>query len=142
MKSFIYDLLKKYRETMAYLFFGFLTVIVNTVLFFCLDIYLDEIIANTMAFLLSVLFAYWTNTVFVFRHKLTWKTFKQFFLMRIGTIIIDNGGLWLLLQLDMNKILSKTIVNIIIIVINYIFSKFFIYKKKEIQDERYNISRW
>lgn len=130
MKDSLFNMLKKHQETIAYLFFGVLTVIVNTVLFLGLDIYLDEIVANSIAFIVSVLFAYWTNTLFVFRHKLTWSTFKQFFLMRIGTILIDNGGMWLLLSLGWDKLLSKTIVNCVIIVLNYIFSKFFIYKKK------------
>lgn len=130
MKHSVLGLLKKHRETISYLFFGVITVIVNTLLFLSLDIYLDEIVANSIAFILSVMFAYGTNTLFVFRHKLTWITFKQFFLMRIGTILIDNGGLWLLLGLGWDKLLSKTIVNGLIIILNYVFSKFFIYRKK------------
>lgn len=125
----IRTLLRRYQETIAYLFFGVLTVVFNTVLFLLLDLFMDEFVANTAAFFLSVLFAYWTNTCFVFRQKLCWKTFSAFFGMRIGTIFIDNGGLYLLLHIGIGKFFAKCIVNAIIIVLNYLFSKFIIYKK-------------
>ena len=134
------DLIKRNRETIAYLFFGVLTVIFNTVVFFLMDIYTAEIIANTISFLLSVLFAYWTNTMFVFRQKMCIKTFEQFCGMRIGTILIDNGGLWLLLSINCNKLIAKCVVNVVIIILNYIFSKFFIYKKEQ-KNERHHTSR-
>jgi putative flippase GtrA len=124
-------ILKKYRETVAYLFCGALTVAVNTLLFLGLSLVCHALIANTIAFFLAVLFAYWTNSVFVFRHKLSWTTFGQFFGMRIGTILIDNGGMWLLLSLDCNKLAAKCLVNVVIIVLNYVFSKFYIFAKKE-----------
>ena len=126
----ILRLIKNNRETTAYLIFGIITVIVNTVLFLTLDLFMNEFVANTIAFILSVLFAYYTNSIYVFRQTLTWKTFIQFFSMRIGTILVDNGGLWLLLGLNCNKLIAKCIVNVAIIGLNYIFSKFFIFKKK------------
>ena len=131
MKEKLRELLIRWRETIAYLFFGVLTVVVNTMLFLLLDLFLDEMVANTLAFLLSVLFAYWTNTLFVFQQRLNWKTFSAFFGMRIGTIFIDNGGMYLLLRADFGKLFSKCAVNAVIIVLNYLFSKFIIYKKKE-----------
>lgn len=50
--------------------------------------------------------------------------------MRIGTILIDDGGLWLLLHWKCNNLIAKCIVNFIVIVPNYIFSKFFIFDNK------------
>ena len=131
MVEFIRNMIKKYEETILYLIFGFLTVVVNTVLYLSLSLILDDIIANSIAFVLSVLFAYWTNSKFVFKNPLSKETFIKFFGMRIGTILIDNGGMWLLLYLNCNKLISKCAVNIIIIVLNYIFSKFFIFKKRK-----------
>ncbi|MBP0956431.1 MAG: GtrA family protein [Oscillospiraceae bacterium] len=124
-------ILIKYEETILYLIFGFFTVVVNTVLYLSLSLFLNDIIANSIAFVLSVLFAYWTNSKFVFKNPILWETFIKFFGMRIGTILIDNGGMWLLLYLNCNKLISKCAVNIIIIVLNYIFSKFFIFKKRK-----------
>lgn len=131
MTSKILKLLNKYKETIAYLLFGGLTVAFNTIVFYLLDLFLNEIVANTIAFLLSVQFAYMTNTKFVFQSRYTWQNFLQFWGMRIGTILIDNGGMWILLAFHCDKLLAKCIVNVVIIVLNYIFSKFFIYRKKE-----------
>lgn len=127
----IFRLLHKYAETIRYLFWGVMTVVCNTVVYLGLSYFIDDISANTIAFLLSVMFAYFTNTLFVFKQKLSWKTFFQFWGMRIGTIFIDNGGMWLLLSINCNNLIAKCIVNVVVIILNYIFSKFFIYKKKE-----------
>ena len=126
----IKHLIKQYREEIAYLFFGGLTVLVNILLFAFFDLFFEEITANTFAFLLSVQFAYMTNTKFVFCAPYTKQNLFQFWGMRIGTIFIDNGGMWLLLAMGCNKLIAKCAVNFIVIILNYIFSKFFIYRNK------------
>ncbi len=125
------DLLKEYWETFAYLFFGVLTVIFNIIAFLILNIFVEEIMANTIAFFIAVQFAYITNTKFVFQAPFTKENFLSFWGMRIGTLVIDNGGLWLLMYAGCDKLIAKCTVNVVIIVLNYIFSKFFIYKRKE-----------
>ncbi|MEA4993369.1 MAG: GtrA family protein [Oscillibacter sp.] len=124
-------LLKKYEELLRYGFWGVMTVLVNTVLYLGFSALMGDLAANTLAFFLAVQFAYMSNTKFVFRDKFTKKNFLQFWGMRIGTIFIDNGGMWLLLAMDCNRLLAKCVVNAIVIVLNYIFSKFFIYKKRD-----------
>ena len=47
-----------------------------------------------------------------------------------GTILIDNGGLMLLIRLGCHDLVAKCIVNVVIIALNYIFSKLFIFKKR------------
>ncbi len=125
------NMLKKYSETIRYLIFGVLTVVVNTAIYMTFSMVINDLAANTLAFVLSVLFAYWTNSIFVFKNKMSWNTFGKFFGMRIGTILIDDGGLWLLLFWGCNNFIAKCIVNVIIIVLNYIFSKFFVFVNKE-----------
>lgn len=71
----ILDLLKKHSEAIRYLVFGVLTVVVNTVLYMLLAMIIDDLIANSIAFALSVLFAYWTNSCFMFQNKMSWHTF-------------------------------------------------------------------
>ena len=50
--------------------------------------------------------------------------------MRISTLFIDNIGLYYLVSISVDELIAKSIINIIIILINYICSKFIIYKKK------------
>lgn len=96
-----------------------------------LDLFLDSIVANTLAFFIAVLFAYWTNSTFVFHAAHSWKNFSEFIGMRIGTLIIDDGGMWLLLQNGVNDLAAKIVVNAVIIVINYLASKLLIFKKTQ-----------
>lgn len=64
-------ILKKHRETILYLFFGAFTTLVNIVsyLFFTRVILFNFMVANALAWILAVLFAYVTNKFFVFESK-------------------------------------------------------------------------
>ena len=117
-------------ETLRYLIFGVLAVVVNTASFLLLDLIMGEIAANTLAFFLTVLFAYWTNSQFVFRTGMAWKSFLEFMAMRLCTLPLDDGGMWLLLTLGVNDLLAKCAVNVVIIAINYLISKLIIFKKR------------
>lgn len=118
-------------ETFRYLIFGVMTVTVNITSYRILSLCLDILPANTMAFFIAVFFAYYTNTRFVFQVPFTKKNFLQFIAMRIGTIFIDDGGLLLLLAWGWNDLLAKCVVNAVIIVLNYLFSKLLIFRKKK-----------
>lgn len=92
---------------------------------------MGDIAANTLAFFIAVLFAYWTNSQFAFCTGSSWKSFAEFMTMRICTLPIDDGGMWLLLIARVNDLIAKAMVNAIIIVLNYLAtSKLFIFKKK------------
>ena len=117
-------------ETFRYLVFGVLTVVVNVAAYKLLSLVWGSMAANTAAFFIAVLFAYWTNSTFVFRAPHTWKNFLEFMGMRIGTLAIDDGGMYVLLAAGMNDLLAKCVVNVVIIAVNYLCSKFFIFKKK------------
>lgn len=121
----------KYKELILYGFFGVLTFIVNIISFKSLLILNTPLLyANTVAFFIAVLFAYYTNTKYVFNDKFTKKNFISFMSMRIGTLFIDNVGLYYLVSISVDELIAKSIINIIIILINYICSKFIIFKKK------------
>ena len=117
-------------ETFRYLVFGVLTVVVNTASFLLLDLVMGKLAANTLAFFLAVLFAYWTNSRFVFQTGMAWRSFLEFMTMRLCTLPLDDGGMWLLLTLGVNDLLAKCVVNVVIIVINYLVSKLIIFKKR------------
>lgn len=128
-------MIKKYlhllrSETFRYLVFGILTVVVNIVAYRILSLWMAPLSANTLAFFIAVFFAYYTNTHFVFQVSFTKKNFFQFMAMRIGTIFLDDGGMFLLLFWGWNDFLAKCIVNGAIIVLNYLFSKLVIFRTK------------
>lgn len=121
----------KYKELILYGIFGVLTVIVNIISFkLLLILNIPLLYSNTIAFFIAVVFAYYTNTKFVFNDTFTKKNFISFMSMRISTLFIDNIGLYYLVSISVDELIAKSIINIIIILINYICSKFIIYKKK------------
>ena len=120
-----------HTETFRYLVFGVLTVTVNIASYRILSLWLDTLPANTLAFFIAVFFAYYTNTRFVFRVPFTKKNFLQFMTMRIGTIFLDDGGILLLLAWGWNDLFAKCVVNAVIIALNYLFSKLFIFRNKK-----------
>ncbi len=116
-------------ETIRYLIFGVLTVTVNIVSFRLLVSSLGTLAANSVAFFIAVVFAYFTNSRYVFRVPFSRKSFLEFMSMRIGTIFIDDGGMLLLMHWGWNDLMSKFAVNVIIIGLNYLLSKLFIFRK-------------
>ena len=126
----------KYKEVILYLFFGGCTTLVNIVSFaFLRYLCFSLLISNIFAWIISVLFAYFTNKIFVFEsnNKSLKKSIKEclnFFECRILSLLFDIGFIYLLVDiLSCNEIISKVISNVFVIVINYFFSKLFIFKK-------------
>ena len=130
------SLYKQYREGMLYLFFGGLAFLLNVFLFTVfINIKIDELIANIIAWIITVLFAYITNTIWVFSAKP--KLMKQlliqifqFFSGRVVTLIIEEVMLLVFITiLGINAMLIKFIAQIVVIVGNYIISKIWVYRK-------------
>lgn len=127
----------KTKEILWYAFFGICTTLVNIISFYILDktgmnVYLN----NFIAWILSVLFAFITNKFFVFQSssmkgQIFIKEMISFFFFRILSLGIDMVGMYICISLtNLNKLLSKIVINIIVIIANYIFSKMFVFKKK------------
>lgn len=134
MKDKIVLLLRQYREIIAYLIFGVLTTLVNIVVYFVTSnlLGINYLISNFLAWFISVLFAYITNRAYVFESTSSQfiKEAIKFFGSRLTTGVIDMGLMWLLVSFaPINDILIKILVNIIVIVLNYIFSKLFVFKE-------------
>lgn len=122
----------KCYEVLSYLFFGGCTTLVNIVTFWVLRLLkIGVYTSNVVAWIISVLFAFITNKLFVFESK--GNTIKQgisFFGFRLLSLVFDMGIMYLLIDVfNVNDLLSKIITNIFVIIINYIFSKVFIFKK-------------
>ena len=130
-------LIIKNKEIIKYLIFGILTTLVNILCFYILDkLNIDIYINNTISWIVSVIFAFITNKLYVFESKsldikIIFKEGTSFLGARIFSYFVDMGTIYLLFDgLRINKLISKVVSNIIVIIINYIFSKF-IFKKKE-----------
>lgn len=129
----------KFFEGISYLFFGFCTTIINFLIFYLLRVIgCSILISNTIAWILSVLFAFFTNKLFVFRstYKSKKDTFREvslFFICRIVSYFFDIGFLYLFVYyFHISDMISKIISNIIVIIVNYLFSKLFIFKGEKI----------
>lgn len=119
------------QELMRYLFWGVIAVGTNVLLFMLLSCIISPIMANTATFIICIFFTYFTNSIFVFRKPCQARSFIQFFMVRIGGLFIDDFGLALLLAMSMNKLLAKCIINVIIIVMNYILSKLVVFRSAD-----------
>lgn len=126
----------KVKEILWYGFFGVLTTVVNIVSFYFLDkAGLNTYLANLIAWILSVLFAFITNKLFVFNSKsmnliVFIKEIASFFFFRILSLGIDMGGLFICLDVfHLGKMLSKVLMNVVVVIVNYVFSKLFVFKK-------------
>lgn len=132
-------LFKKYQEIIMYLIFGVLTTVISIVTYFIfthtfLDAHnsLELQIANVLSWVISVLFAYVTNRIFVFasENKNILKEIVSFFSSRIVTLLIDMFLMFILVTcLHYNDAISKILVQIVVIIGNYILSKLIVFKK-------------
>lgn len=135
---------QKYKEIINYIVFGGLTTLVNVIVYFIFSrlFNIDEIISNVTAWILSVLFAYVTNKIFVFESKT--KNIKQiikeivsFFGCRLLSGGIDIGVFAVMVKcLQMNDGISKVITQVLVIIVNYIFSKLIVFRNREENNEK------
>ena len=162
----IKELFIKYKEIILYVIFGVLTTLVNWVVYalteplFKAMFHGDEVmfnlfgmaityttfaifLANFIAWVAGVVFAFVTNKIWVFESKswrfgLVMKELWLFVLARLITGVLEWFGVPLLVAIGLNQplfgidgFLAKIIVSVIVIILNYVFSKLIIFKKKD-----------
>ena len=133
----IKELYNKYKEILMYLIFGVLTTVVNIVSYFLLAriLHIYTVVSTVIALILSILFAYITNKIFVFESKTNTakellKEIISFFGCRAFTGILDVAFMYITVEVfNLNDMIMKIISNIVVIIVNYIFSKLIIFKK-------------
>lgn len=120
------------REVILYVVFGILTTLVNLGSFYVMNTLWgwNENISNVIAILLAVLVAYITNKDWVFHSKAETakEKLKEFFKFMVGrafTMVIEFLGGLLLFQTAIPIMISKCVVTIIVIILNFFISKFF-----------------
>ena len=131
-------LYRKYKEPLLYLFFGGLTTLLSIFLYwlFAHPLGLTPLVANAISWILSVAFAYGTNRTWVFKDKARdpWGIAREagaFTLGRLATLGMEELILWLGISvLGVNDLAVKIIAQVLVIVGNYVISKFLVFKKK------------
>ena len=127
------------NNILRYIFYGGLTTLVNWGVFFLFRRLLKVPFsaANTISVIAAILFAYFVNSRFVFRSEAVtlpqrFAEFARFVGGRAVTMLLEIGGGWLLVDvLHMNETLVKVvIIQILVLVLNYVISKFFVFTKK------------
>ena len=129
----------KYWQVIAYMIFGGLTTLINLLLFNYLYIWklmTGYQVATFMAWLVSVIFAYVINKLYVFHaHSCTKKQMIgeifSFLFWRILSLLIDflilKNGIGIM---NANAFWVKIVDNVIVVIANYLFSKVFIFENK------------
>lgn len=134
----IKELITQYREVLSYLFFGVCTTLVNIITYFvCSKAGMGTAAATVIAWVLSVLFAYLTNRYFVFENRAdsTLGILREaisFFSCRLATGILDLVIMLIFVDiLHQNDLLIKILSNVLVIILNYVASKLFIFRDEK-----------
>lgn len=136
----IKELLIKYEEVIRYLIIGVLTTVVSLATYYILTftvldpkVSIQLQITNVIAWIVSVTFAYFTNRKYVFKlkEKKNIKEASKFYLSRLSTLLLDMLLMQIfVIRLKFNDKIIKLIVQFVVIVLNYVLSKFLVFKSK------------
>jgi len=135
----IKELFVKYKSLILYGFFGVCTTVVNVIVYWICShlLKLDVLTSSVISWFAAVLFAYLTNRKMVFNSSASTakdiiKEIFSFYIMRLATGVVDWLGMYIFVDLlCFNDMLIKILMNIIVIVLNYVASKLVIFRKKD-----------
>ena len=138
------DWYREHREAMRYLVFGALTTVVNILAYVvCAKLVLGNMqnedlrvnISEIVAFVVALIFAYVTNKLYVFDSKTTGikdliREMISFTGCRLFTEVISILMMNMAIWFNINDIFMKILANIVVIILNFIFSKLIIFNSK------------
>lgn len=132
----------KMKKITNYMICGLFTTGIDWIIYFILRQFkVNYMVANLIAWTFAVIFAYVSNKLYVFQEKEHYtkelKTicleFSKFFTGRIGTGILQISGIYLLVSIfHYNEYLSKLLISILVLILNYIISKYLVFQKTKI----------
>lgn len=130
--------IEKYADVLSYLLFGALTTLVNYLIYLpCYNLLgWSAGFSNIIAWIGAVAFAFLTNKPFVFKShdwswSVVWPELTKFVGCRIGSGVLETGTLLICVDwLGWNGNVWKLITAILVVILNYIGSKFLVFKKK------------
>lgn len=147
-----------HNQAIRYIFFGGCSTLVNLGCYYVLRnlVGLDITAANTVAILIAILFAYVVNKLFVFEHRAgslsaLIKEAGSFIGMRLGTMVVEVLGVVLLSSIwGMHDMLAKLLIQVVIMILNYLISRFVVFKDEtslseeleEIQEQKKRARRF
>ena len=135
------------RETVSYVVFGVLTTIINIVTYLlcstaftaarAMNEVVINLVSNVIAWVVAVIFAYVVNKLFVFQSRVDTlraavKECGLFIGARLLSLGVDAVGMVLMVNVArLNKAFSKIAMNVVVMVMNYFFSKWIIFTGKK-----------
>lgn len=119
--------------------FGFLAFVLNYGLYYLFDnvLGMHYMVSTVLSWVLTVVFAYWTNRTFVFKSKnkdaqSLSEEFLSFIGARVATELLEMGLMFLMVgRAGLNEMISKFVCQVLVIVANYFLSKLWIFKEKK-----------
>ncbi|MBR4769163.1 MAG: GtrA family protein [Lachnospiraceae bacterium] len=132
-------------EIITYLIAGVLTTVVSYGTYFLVRIFFREdygvIVAQVISWITAVLFAYVVNKIFVFDSpswsaKTLIREFLPFITARILSFLFDTAFVYVtVVVFRWNEPLMKILSNVIVLIINFVASKFIVFKKPKKQED-------
>ena len=135
--SKISEIYIKYKEFILYIVFGILTTVVSISSYYiCSEILnIHYLVSNIISWVLSVIFAYFTNRVWVFESKSEnisdiLKEMFTFVNCRLLSGVIDMATMFVLVgAMHINDMYAKIFTQFIVVILNYVLSKLIVFKK-------------
>lgn len=129
----VIDTYIKYEEVINYLIVGGLTTAIGigSYVIFAKLFGINYLISSVMSWIIAVLFAYVANKFYVFKKHGSniIKELIEFVKYRLLSLVIDVALMYMFVTLmSINDVFAKLVVQIVIIILNYFFSKLFIFK--------------
>lgn len=130
-----YPFYRQHRAVLLYLFFGAVTTFVNFLTFWILRrcFLCPELVANIIAWILSVLVAFCTNRRYVFRSRngAVFRELLHFTGLRVGTLLLEEGAIFLFVTcLSCYDMLVKAVVAVAVVILNYLFSRLWVFRNR------------
>ncbi len=131
---------KKYEEIINYIIVGGFTTFVSLATYYISVLtFLNPNnpfqlqVANVVSWICAVTFAYFANKKFVFKNNSeNLSSAIKFFLSRVSTLLIDMASMYVFVSLlNINDKISKILVQFLVLILNYIFSKFIVFKENK-----------
>lgn len=130
---------QKHRSVLMYLFFGAVTTVVSWVTFWLFAVVLqwNELVANLVSWIITVLVAFLTNRVWVFNAPTKGaaayiKQLLSFYGSRVATFLVETALIYVFVtRLGFYEMAVKIAASIIVVILNYVFSKLFVFAKKK-----------
>ena len=135
---------KRNKSVLMYLFFGALTTFLSIFVFFVFRtcLHFNEHTANVISWICAVTFAFFTNRTWVFDGRTS--SVREFFVQardfyggRIFTLLVDEIIILIFITiLRFNENLIKISAQVVVLVLNYVISKVFVFKKKTLDKKK------